>query len=99
VIGTELGGAGSLSKATMEVARIWLRRALSHVGSYRTSVPVTPPRKTRLTRTRWRGLIVYASDSGVYEPLGEQGDEVEPNQGLARASTSLRSPAGEPILA
>ena len=97
VIGTELGGAGSLSQATMEVARTGLLRALSHVGSLQKSVPVPPPHKTRLTELGGDDYYVYASDPGVYEPLVEPGDEVEANQPAARIHF-FDLPWREPVL-
>src|SRR5581483_5534489 len=72
-IGTELGGAGTLSQATMEVARSGLLRALAHVGALQASVAVPPPRKTRLTENAGDDYYVYASEPGVYEPLVEPG--------------------------
>ena len=97
VIGTELGGAGSLSQITMEVARSGLLRALSHVGVLQKSVPVPPPHKTRLTELGGDDYYVYASDPGVYEPLVEPGDEVEANQPAARIHL-FDLPWREPVL-
>lgn len=95
-IGTELGGAGALSQATIEVARSGLLRALSHIGSLRPSVAVPPARKTRLTENAGDDYYVYASEPGVYEALAEPGDEVVANQPAARihfADTPWREPA------
>jgi predicted deacylase len=97
VIGTELGGAGSLSQTTMEVARSGLLRALSHVGLLQKDVPIPPPRKTRLTELGGDDYYVYASDPGVYEPLVEPGDEVEANQPAARIHL-FDVPWREPVL-
>jgi predicted deacylase len=97
VIGTELGGAGSLSQVTMEVTRSGLLRALSHVGSLQKNVAVPPPRKTRLTELGGDDYYVYASEPGVYEPLVEPGDEVEADQPAARIHL-FDAPWREPVL-
>src|ERR1051325_6442955 len=97
VIGTGLGGAGSLSQTTIEVARSGLLRALSHVGLLQTSVAVPPPRKTRLTELGGDDYYVYASEPGVYEPLVEPGDEVHANQPAARIHL-FDVPWREPVL-
>ena len=96
-IGTELGGAGQLSQATIEVARSGLLRALAHVGMLDGStIAVPPPRKTRLTALGGSDYYVYASEGGVYEALVEPGVEVKSGQPAARIhfhDTPWREPA------
>jgi hypothetical protein len=94
-IGTELGGGGALSQATLEVAESGLRRALAHVGLL-TGLEVPAPRRTRMTEIGGDDYYVYASDGGVYEAMVEPGDEVAAGQPAARIhfhDTPWREPA------
>ncbi len=75
-IGTELGGGGTLTSHSLSVAEAGIRRALAHVGLLRDNFPVPPPVKTRLTEVGGDDYYVYASETGVFEPLVEPGDEV-----------------------
>ena len=97
VIATELGGAGQLSQATIDVARSGLLRALAHTGMLDGStVSVPPPRKTRLTELGGSDYYVYASEGGVYEALVEPGADVRRDQPAARIhfhDTPWREPA------
>ncbi len=97
VIATELGGAGQLSQATIEVARSGLLRALAHAGTLDgTTIPVPPPFKTRLTELGGSDYYVYASEGGVYEALVEPGAEAKRGQHAARIhfhDTPWREPA------
>jgi uncharacterized protein len=94
-IGTELGGAGALSQTSLEVAESGIKRALAHAGLLH-GLPIPPPRKTRVTAVAGDEYYVYATDSGVYEPLVEPGDEVEANQPAAHIHF-LDMPWREPI--
>ena len=83
VIGTELGGGGTLSASTLEVAESGLRRALAHVGLLQ-DLSVPSLRRTRLTEVNGDDYYVYAPESGVYEPLVEPGDEIVAGAPAAR---------------
>ncbi len=97
VIATELGGAGQLSQATIDVARDGLLRALAHAGMLDgKTIAIPKPRKTRLTELGGNDYYVYASESGVYEALVEPGAEVSRGQPAARIhfyDTPWREPA------
>jgi hypothetical protein len=82
-IGTELGGAGQLSQATLEVAEMGLLRALAHIGLLK-GLPAPAPQRTRLTEVGGDDYYVYASEGGVYEALVEPGAEVKAGQPAAR---------------
>lgn len=95
VIGTELGGGGTLTANSLDVAESGLRRALAHVGLLH-GLPVPPPYRTRLTEVMGDDYYVYASDGGVFEPLAEPGDEVAAGALAARIhfhDTPWREPA------
>lgn len=82
-IGTELGGGGTLTVGSLAVAEAGLRRALAHIGILR-NFTVPPPERTRMTEVGGDDYYVYASESGVYEPLAEPGGEVTVGRLAAR---------------
>ena len=75
IIGTELGGAGALSQATLEVVRSGLLRALSHIGSLQKSVAGAAAAQRRGSpRTWWRRLLrLTLSDPGALRAAGRAG--------------------------
>ncbi|HJS32971.1 MAG TPA: succinylglutamate desuccinylase/aspartoacylase family protein, partial [Alphaproteobacteria bacterium] len=83
VMATELGGGGTVSREALRVAEDGMRRVLAHVGLLR-GLAVPPPTATRLTELGDDDYYVYASESGVFEPLTELGDEVTAGQPAAR---------------
>lgn len=94
-IGTELGGGGTLTRYSLSVAEAGIRRVLAHVGLLHGSFPVPPPEETRLTEVGGDDYYVYASDSGVFEPLVEPGYEVAEAAPAARIhfpDTPTRAP-------
>jgi predicted deacylase len=85
-MGTELGGGGLVTAASLKVAEDGMRRVLAHIGLLQRPdlVPGPPPRPTRLTEIGGDDYFVYASDGGLFEPLAELGDEVKQGQPAAR---------------
>ena len=83
-LGTELGGAGTLSHNSIEVAEGGVRRVLGKIGSLPEAANEKPPRQTRVLRVEGVDYYVYAPDSGIFEPLVELGAEVRPGQPAAR---------------
>jgi predicted deacylase len=81
-MGTELGGGGLVTPASLKVAEDGMRRVLAHVGLLQGAVP--PPSPTRLTEIGGDDYYVYASDSGLFEPLVDLGAEVKGGQPAAR---------------
>ncbi len=79
-LGTELGGAGTLTIGALRAAREGTRRALKLIGALADSVPVLPAPATRLMQVRGSDYYTYAPDSGFFEPLVELGDEVAAGQ-------------------
>ena len=82
-MGTELGGGGMLTPATLAVAENGIRRVLAHIGMLH-GLPIPPPASTRLTEVGGDDYYVYASDGGLFEPLVELGTEVKAGQPAAR---------------
>ena len=83
VIGTELGGGGTSTAASLAVAENGVRRVLSEVGLLH-GLPVPPPQTTRMTEVGGDDYYVYASEAGVYEPLAEPGIDITAGAPAAR---------------
>ena len=81
-MGTELGGGGLVTPASLRVAEDGMRRVLAHIGLLQ--VPVPAPTPTRLTEIGGDDYYVYASDGGLFEPLVDLGAEVKAGQPAAR---------------
>lgn len=95
-IATEVGGGGYVTPASMAMMEGGMRRLLAHVGLLQKAPPeaATP---TRLTRVAGDDHYVYATDSGLFEPLVEIGAEVVRDQPAARIYC-LHTPWREPLL-
>jgi predicted deacylase len=95
---TELGGAGTVSVAALRAAEHGISRVLHAVGCLREPDPSVPPASaTRFVEVRADEHFVYASESGVYEPLVELGDEVRAGQPAA-ALHFPDTPWREPVI-
>jgi len=81
-MGTELGGGGLVTPASMKVAEDGMRRLLAHIGLLQGPAPAPTP--TRLTEVGGDDYYVYASDGGLFEPLVDLGAEVAAGQPAAR---------------
>jgi predicted deacylase len=81
-MGTELGGGGLVTPASLKVAEDGMRRLLAHIGLLQGPVPAPSP--TRLTEIGGDDYYVYASDGGLFEPLVDLGAEVKAGQPAAR---------------
>jgi predicted deacylase len=81
-MGTEMGGGGLVTPASIKVADDGMRRLLVHVGLLQGPAPA--PTSTRLTEVGGDDYYVYASDSGLFEPLVDLGAEVKAGQPAAR---------------
>jgi len=81
-MGTELGGGGLVTPASMKVAADGMRRLLAHIGLLQGPAPAPTP--TRLTEVGGDDYYVYASDGGLFEPLVDLGAEVSAGQPAAR---------------
>jgi len=75
MVSTELGGAGTVTRATLEMARIGLRRCLAHWGVLAaTDAPATG--KPRLLQLQGKQGSVMVETDGLFEPLREPGESV-----------------------
>jgi predicted deacylase len=81
-LGTELGGSGTVTPAILRLAEAGTRRALKHTGVVE-DLAVEPSPGTRLMEVGGPDYYVYASESGVFEPLVELGDTVKEGQPAA----------------
>ena len=92
-VGTELGGAGTVTLRTLEVARRGLKNMLRHFGVIE-GVPEGPP--SRITEVKGPDYYVHAPSQGLFEPAFELGDEVEAGQ-TAGYIHQIDDPATAPI--
>jgi uncharacterized protein len=81
---TELGGAGTVTPAILRDADHGVRLLLGRLGLLRGDlVPAAPSNRPRIMRIDAARHYVYAREPGLFEPLVELGDEVEPGQPAA----------------
>lgn len=95
-IGTELGGAGTVTPAALAVVEAGVRRVLKHVGMLSKDYRVAKPGPTRLVAVGGADYYVYAADDGLFEPYLELGDPVkrgQPAGAVHFAETPWREPA------
>ncbi len=81
-MGTELGGSGTVTPVALKIAEAGVRRLLKHV-SVVPGMKVEPSPGTRLLQVGGPDYFVYATESGVVEPLIELGDTVKKDQPAA----------------
>jgi hypothetical protein len=79
-LATELGGAGTLTPATLEVARRGVWNVLAHLGLIERSPYAGTGPDPRLLRVGGADYYVHAPCSGVFEPAFALGQEVDPGQ-------------------
>jgi predicted deacylase len=82
-LGTELGGAGTVTPAAAEMARRGVRNLLVHLGIMPDSARLAPPSPTRLLGVVPDGFR-YAPENGVFEPFVSPGDMVTAGQAAGR---------------
>lgn len=85
--GPELGGAGRVDKATVEITRIGLRNLLKHFDTIDGEV-ITPEQQgrppSRLAEVADLDCYVMCPDAGLYEPFVELGDEIALGQAIGQ---------------
>ena len=84
-IATELGGAGTVTPAALDIARRGLRRLLAHAGLL--DAPSEPVAATRIVTIGEAADWTYAPVAGVFETLALPGDDVQAGQLAARLHT------------
>ena len=96
-IGTELGGSGTTSLHSLEVAETGVRRVLKHLGSV-PDIDVEDNRPpTRIMEIQGSHYYVYSPDYGMWEPLADLGDDVAAGQPAA-AVYSPETPWRDPVV-
>lgn len=86
-LGSELGGAGTLTPAALRLAERGLRNVLVELGILPERERIPGEGATRILEVGGAEWFVYASETGVYEPLVELGDMVRAGQPAARIHT------------
>jgi hypothetical protein len=94
VLGTELGGGGSLSVARARLASDGLVRALVHLCVLGTKPPASNV-ETEILEVAADDYYVFAPVGGMFEPLADLGDHVDAGQ-PAGAIHSQEMPWEEP---
>jgi len=79
-LGTELGGAGTVTLETLRVARRGVRNILGHFGLMPPPPAENGRVRPRLMQVGGPGYYVHAPGRGLFEPAFELGDEVAPGQ-------------------
>jgi predicted deacylase len=82
-LGTELGGAGTVTPAALEMARRGIRNLMVHLDIMPETARIAPPAPTRLLGVVPDGFL-YAPENGVFEPLAGPGDTVTAGQAAGR---------------
>lgn len=86
-LGSELGGSGTLTPAALRIAERGLRNVLVELGILPEGDRIPGDGPTRILEVGGADWFVYASESGVWEPLVELGDTVGAGQPAARIHT------------
>ncbi len=95
-LGTELGGAGTLTLETLTVARRGVRNMLVHFGLMPPPAPADAGVRPRLMRVGGPEHYVHAQGRGLFEPAFELGDEVREGQS-AGFIHAVDDPAAPPV--
>ncbi|MCX7383110.1 MAG: succinylglutamate desuccinylase/aspartoacylase family protein [Alphaproteobacteria bacterium] len=86
-IGTELAGSGTVTPHAARVARRGVNNLLVHAGILPETERMEPPTPPKFVTVAGPEHFVYASESGVWEPLVELGQTVTADQVAARIYT------------
>lgn len=76
-MGTELGGAGTVTRTTLRVAQRGLYNFLTHLGVLEGHPLAAPTPEPRLVTVGGPDYYVHAPTRGAFEPAFDLGDEVE----------------------
>jgi predicted deacylase len=79
-LGTELGGAGTVTLKTLEVARRGVRNILAHIGLMQPLPESERGPATRVMEVVGPEYYLHAPCRGLFEPAFELGDDVVPGQ-------------------
>lgn len=96
-LGTEMGGAGTVTPECLRICESGVRRLLRHIGVWHGPVGADeePARETRMLAAETWDSFTYAREDGLFEPVVELGDEVTKGQ-LAGFIHTPETPWREP---
>ena len=92
---TEIAGGVQVTPTALRIMESGIRRVLAKVGAL-SGEPPPAAAKTRIMQVRGQDYYVYALDPGLFEPLVELGDAVQPGTPAALIhphDTPWREPA------
>ena len=95
-LGGEFGGGGDVDRASVAMLDRGVRNFLQFSGVMADSEPLPGPRGTRLVEVSSRDHYVYATESGLLEPLVDLGAEVQQGD-LAGQIHFVDNPARPPV--
>ena len=95
-VGTELGGAGTVTLKTLEIARRGVRNALAHFGLMDAEPAGDASSRSRLMWVGGPEYYLHAPGRGLFEPAFELGDEVQEGQ-TAGYIHAVDDPAAPPV--
>jgi predicted deacylase len=76
VIGTEMAGGGTVTRAALDLCRCGIRNVLAHIG-ITDPATLTKPASPRIYAVPGPAAYVLASEDGVFEPLHDLGEPVQ----------------------
>ncbi len=83
-VGTELGGAATVTPQALEIGRNGVFNLLAHLGVLEEKPEPTLLQATPVHQISGADAYVRASETGVFEPFHKLGDKVEAGQGAGR---------------
>lgn len=95
-LGGEFGGGGDVDRSSLAMLDRGVRNFLQFSGVMANTEPLPPPRGTRLVEVSSRDHYVYATESGLLEPLVDLGAEVQQGD-LAGQIHFVDNPARPPV--
>jgi predicted deacylase len=95
-LGGEFGGGGDVDRASVAMLDRGVRNFLQFSGVMADAEPLPAPRGTRLVEVSSRDHYVYATESGLLEPLVDLGAEVQQGD-LAGQIHFVDNPARPPV--
>ena len=95
-LGGEFGGGGNVDRSSLAMLDRGVRNFLQFSGVMADTEPLPPPQGTRLVEVSSRDHYVYATESGLLEPLVDLGAEVRQGD-LAGQIHFVDNPARPPV--
>ncbi len=95
-VGTELGGAGTVTRETLKIARRGVRNMLAHLGLIEPAPAADAGAATRLMTVGGPEYYLHAPGRGLFEPAFELGDEVWEGQSAGFLHV-IDDPAAPPL--